>query len=529
MKEFDIQKFLKKYLIPIILFLCSIRITSYMAVYFNPDSDSLFLIENGRWILENKAVPKINPWNVNDNLGIIVQQWLCSIINYVSYKAFGLEYLWVTAMIMNIILLCAVCYFLKAFSKSIPSIIVALSIFEVLIYGYVSTRPYQITMSISFVMLGMLIRRTTESYSITSKDSFLHNGKTALLCGLLALLQANYQLAFFPMLFAWPLCFVAPKFDELKPFIDKVIFGNKENNHSFGKIMKGVFSRIPWLLMIYISMFLFGLLNPYGLSGLLYLPKSSLAINDMKPYIFELQAQKINSVFGNSLILVAIILFIAIREKLFTPELMYLALGGVFLAYGTSRNTWIVFPAAFALLVKYFSLKDSYTMKVVRFLSLDSSKATLRRVLPVFIIFVIIIPNFIHGMTVDKRVNRFINEDAVAYLDTLNKDDIKLYTTFNTGAQLEFFGYKVFMDPRPELYSPPITKADDQFKEWFVMSYKDPEKLLPYIMENNFTHALLNSSSYVDAVLKHNENFVEVARDENSVLYERKDFKETEK
>ena len=34
----------------------------YYPSSFNPDNDSFWLVETGRWIIENKQFPKFNPW-----------------------------------------------------------------------------------------------------------------------------------------------------------------------------------------------------------------------------------------------------------------------------------------------------------------------------------------------------------------------------------------------------------------------------------------------------------------------------------
>ena len=50
-------------LITLCLLILIVGIASFFAATrFNPDSDSFWLIETGRWIIENKRVPEINPW-----------------------------------------------------------------------------------------------------------------------------------------------------------------------------------------------------------------------------------------------------------------------------------------------------------------------------------------------------------------------------------------------------------------------------------------------------------------------------------
>ena len=55
----------------------------------NPDPDMYFLAATGRYIVENRVVPIINPFTIHDGLKIIVQQWIIDIVNYLIYDHFG--------------------------------------------------------------------------------------------------------------------------------------------------------------------------------------------------------------------------------------------------------------------------------------------------------------------------------------------------------------------------------------------------------------------------------------------------------
>ena len=70
----------KQYFLCLSFFLFAFLYASSNAIYLNPDADAYFLIENGRYIIEN-GIPKTNPWNITEGLYIIIQQPLCSLLN----------------------------------------------------------------------------------------------------------------------------------------------------------------------------------------------------------------------------------------------------------------------------------------------------------------------------------------------------------------------------------------------------------------------------------------------------------------
>ena len=137
----------------------------FMSAYkWNPDSDAYWLVETGRWIWNNKSVPKINPWNQTENLEIIVQQPLCALLNYFTvHFVKDIKYIWILAVIENILLL--FCFFLlgniiskKYYPNKKEEVLLnrEISIYNILsliiieticsVCNIITTRPYQITL-----------------------------------------------------------------------------------------------------------------------------------------------------------------------------------------------------------------------------------------------------------------------------------------------------------------------------------------------------------------------------------------------
>ena len=63
--------------------------TFAQALLHNPDPDSYFLIDLGRYIVSNRQLPQTAYWLVKPGVPTIVQQWLCDVINYMAYSMGG--------------------------------------------------------------------------------------------------------------------------------------------------------------------------------------------------------------------------------------------------------------------------------------------------------------------------------------------------------------------------------------------------------------------------------------------------------
>lgn len=51
-------------------------------------NDTWFLLNHGRYILNN-GFPSIEPFTIHNNFSFIMQQWLSSVIFYLSYSILG--------------------------------------------------------------------------------------------------------------------------------------------------------------------------------------------------------------------------------------------------------------------------------------------------------------------------------------------------------------------------------------------------------------------------------------------------------
>lgn len=204
--------------------------------------------------------------------------------------------------------------------------------------GYITTRPYQLTMCISLCFLMSLL---TYSRSPKHPEHFL---KLCLKMFLLAVLQANYQISFLILLVIWPLCFFVPSIYDLvrtsrtKNFLNCLL----------------LFKTSIHLPLVWLMVLIGGIINPYGLDGALYLFRSKDAIGQTADLIAELGAPDMISSTQALLMLICIpfVYFLILKKdfNIIEPFLIYLSLGVCILCLFHYRYLWFLVPSASALL-----------------------------------------------------------------------------------------------------------------------------------------------------------------------------------
>ena len=69
---------------------------------FKVSNDSWFLLNHGRYVLEN-GLPYIEPFTIHKNFNFIMQQWLYSVFFYLIYKKFSFWGLIIFSFILYVI------------------------------------------------------------------------------------------------------------------------------------------------------------------------------------------------------------------------------------------------------------------------------------------------------------------------------------------------------------------------------------------------------------------------------------------
>lgn len=488
--------------------------SAVLSVEYNPDTDAYFLIENGRYIVEN-GIPHTNPWNINEGMKIVIQQPLCSVLNYIGYRIFGIYEMWKLAVLENAILLSAMWVLTGVFTKDHFRRINALTIFEacLLSTNFVTTRPYQLTMSISILELLVLFRwkiRTAEyknerilKNENAKKPSAL---KYYVLLFLIAVLQANYQASFLIMLFLWPLCFYVPAAKDIwTAMTDRDFKYFKEQAKLF------IYHYSP----VYCVLFLGALCNPYGLDGVFYLFNASPAMNSMSSWIMETTKP---ALFGISGLLVLITAAVLLGKKIYkstTPTdsaLFYVCIGSSILTGIACRNMWMGLLAAVLCWARASERTPQFE---------ERYEKSLQKIVPLGCIVIACCSLAMAGQSIGV-VENSCHIAAIEYLEQFDKEDVVLYTEFNTGAMMEFAGYKVYMDARPELYTDNNTGTENYLDEWITAFKNENEEYETLFDKYGFTHFEVMVGSTGEYYLRYHDEYELIDKTDNYALYERR-------
>ena len=112
--------------------------------------------------------------------------------------------------------------------------------------------------------------------------------------------------------------------------------------------------------------------------------------------------------------------------------------------------------------------------------------------------------------------------EAVKYIkENIDIDNMKLFNEYNFGSYLLFQDIPVFIDSRADVYDPKFNGwEDDIFRDFInitAVCNNYEEKLEHY----GITHVLIYENSTLDKVLRLDENYNELYKDDEFVLYER--------
>lgn len=487
LKDFSISKYAT--ILLTYLFLCVIVVVLLGLASWIPDPDSFFIIKTGEYIVENKEVPTINPFVIHEDFAVVIQQWAFDVFIYMLYNALGYAGLFLYSGIALLVAIFLTEKFVGMYTQNINHKLILLTIFVWVYRDWAVVRPTSISFSLLLSVIMIL-----ENYK-------RGNGKWMIaLLPVISVLLVNIHVSMWPLMFVMMLPYVFPnvlllikdKKDYLKSWI--------------GKWWK--------VLLLIIPMFAIGFLNPNGANGMLYVIKSYKVISYMS--INELYPPYVLSV-GGILIIATIVILVQyiLRNKTGSDSAnCYMAMGTLYMGMSHQRNLWYCLFGALPL----FAMQ----LEVIKLRALQNCRK-IKKVAQIIMTLVLCIVIFAVSQLYTFYVadGKMSPVQAANYLDQFNnQEDIVLYTDFNSGAYMEFRGYKVYMDARPELFSEEINGKKDVLTEWEDLIYQlaNVEGILD---EYGFTHLIVENNGALYGYMMNHPDFEHIISGKGYQVYER--------
>jgi hypothetical protein len=463
--------------------------------------------------VENKSVPKENVWTMHENFSIVIQQWVLCIIQYIWYSIFNsLKSLELLGVVFTIIFNISLYKFSKLFTNKLDAILAILVVANMSVAGYESARPNIITASTLLIELTLLHKFYIEK-SVSFKRFLIE-------LGILSIWQINFQSASWVFLIIMILPYIVP------------IFIHTDWAEYLSRIKHGLLA----ILIIFVT----GFINPNTVNGMLYLYNSSEltvtrdAIRELTPlfdgFEFDLRTIRTMLSFNNSsgrlrLIFIAeVLLFIIclLRKKL-SLEQFWLISGTILLSFCAFRNCYFMI---FGLVILI-----SHTIDFKLNLNLFLNKA---EYITLCLIYALVLAGLISNVYTTYNTQLIYSDyldynlsEELHYLEVvgIDKDNVRFFTDFETGNYFEFYGYKTYMDARPELFMKTINNQEDIWKEYYDVFYDridDTELTQSFLDKYNFDYLCVKSNKHLDLYLSLSDDYEKVVYGEAYSLYKNK-------
>lgn len=463
-----------------------------IAIHTNPDNDMWWMMATGRHIVEAKTIPTANPFVIHEDFQMVTQQWGLAIVNYLLYDLAGnlglITFALVAFLCNQVLIFFWVSYYAKDTRKKVVCLFLGMLFCSV----YLNTRPTQLT-------TGLLLAEQIAILKWKASPASKRTGCwLACIFFAISIIEINLHAALWPMIFVTALPHLIPQHWERSCFSLKFLQGQFPLFIAFGFAFGA------------------GFLNPNGVNGILYLFKS-YGSSDICGMIREMQSPDVASVYGIAIVLAGILLALYLRKYWKEKEKADLSkismLAGVLILSGMHlRNFWLllfgVLPILSDLMPESVPCQVRGASKGIRVLSAILLGATL------------VVEGLVFS-TVPKQDNLESLRLAADYLDThTTKDGAVLYTTFDSGGYMEWRGYKVYIDARPELFQKKINGVSDVADE-YVSVLTGTADYAEFIEKYDFTHIVTGTGGYFDLYLEMSEAYVPIISKPDYILYEK--------
>lgn len=486
---------------------------------YTPDHDVYHHLTLGRYIVENHAIPKTNPFVIHDGFKMVTQEVGSGLFVYLFYTLFGRLGLYAVGLVNYAIAALGAIALSRQFteSKDKAVLIGLLLATATATTGRISIRPFGLDICLICCMLA--VARKSEA----TRDWTLMLKFAPVISIVMAMFHTSMWLF---IVCAYCLVFVPRRIDDL----DELKADIAKNKDYWLKVIAVFFLVIAT-----------GFVNPNGLDGVLFLFRAYGVANSLP--IAELQTTHLTYPDGILYIALVVVFSHYIMTAIFRKEkrfelpefLLAICLMGV--GGMCSRN--IIFAVIGMVPIVTMMFPDELSEKLHNGILLDMGNHKRLEVFvadyaaPTALVGVIacIIWMYSSGY---GGINEFEASDsydeplgAVAYLDEYaeshggNKDSVRLFNEFNTGSFLQYHGYKTYFNPQPELYAKAINGKEDVYLEYIdlrngKLDYQE------FIDKYEFTHILVETNTTCSVWLDLTDGYEKVWSSDDFVLFERR-------
>lgn len=418
--------------------------------------DMFYLLSTGRYIADTKTIPQINPFTQDPTRKIVIQNWLSCLWDYLLYNKFGEYAFFVFVLIMSGVA-CLVLY--RYISLYTQNRVRKLSI---MIFCLVSMNQI-FNLRAGLVTFIVLILEQI----ILKKYYDGQQQKLIWLLPVFSVFLVNHQASYWLFLFIFALPYIVP-------WPVNMIFD----------CIKEHFIKNRKLLIVLLISFAAGLINPYGTKNMFYLLYSYSSASK-GGIIEELASPRIWTVYSLMIlaILASVICVWKMGERKAIPSyIIYLTFGICFLSMLAIKNCWLL-PICAA---PVFTLKENVVEN-------HNGEVTVKYIMGIGIVVALFFLYQVSSGLTYKPIleNEYatIPHKAVEYLDQYNKGDVKVFSHTLQNNFLEWNGYKVYMDSRPEAYNEKLSGGRDLYDD-IVKIIQGTMDYDEFLEENQFTHVI---------------------------------------
>lgn len=457
-----------------------------LAISLNLDNDFWFLLNHGKYILEN-GFPIVEPFTIHNDFSFIIQQWLFDVIVCFLYTYFGkvgvMALIYITALFV-VYFIYKLCMLMSNNSFYLSVLLTTYS-YLLLCMWFMVSRPQIITYMLLLIEL-------------LSLETYIRNEKWYYLVPLplvsLALINCHASM--------WWLSFAF-----LLPYVIETV-------------------RIKWFglnpislkkMPIYVTtglMLIMGLVNPYGYKAISYI-FTSFGNDDINYSILEMAVPDVKTLNGAIYyITIAFIVSCYLLNRKGQIKLRY-----ILLALGTCLLSLMSIKSIPYLLIGAF-IPLSYNLKNIgdKLVFKENSKHIVS-LISVFIVLIYLASFFVIVRDYDASKDFPETKDAIEYLkENTNEKSVCLYTGFFDGGYAEYKGFKTYIDARAEVFLESNNKQKDVFSEYISLqngSIHYQEFLSTY----SFTHILVTKTDVLNVYLSSDDDYTIFYEDDKSKIF----------